>query len=103
MGAPDGRERMLKRHEIVVRIIEANSERLRLENEINGLDIQRRAAERALGKIAPAPIPQKILDAVDALADRKKLLDDKRTKLDVERQWLDETLADFDSSSAWRG
>lgn len=87
MGGSDGRERMLKRHEIVVRIIEANSRVLRIENEFNGLDIERRNAERAGSR-----------EAVAGIEARMKAIDEERVRLAAEKVWLDEALAAFDGA-----
>lgn len=96
MGTPDSREMMLKRHEIVVRIIEVNSRVLRLDNEINSLDIERRSAEREFGAAHSS-------DRRDALASielRAVDLGAKRHKLLTEKTWLEQTLDDFDSAAA---
>ena len=96
MGTPEGREHMLKRHEIVVRIIDANSRALRFVNEINGLDIQRSDFERQAKLEVPA------VGSREALADieqRMKSLEEQRRKLTVEKEWLEETLANFDNPS----
>jgi hypothetical protein len=89
----DGRKHMLLRHEVVVRIIETNSRRLRLDNEINGLDIERRIAER---DIAAAGTSQCAITALEAINENARRLDQERTKLDAERSWLEEQLAAFD-------
>ena len=96
MGTPEGREHMLKRHEIVVRIIDANSRALRFVNEINGLDIQRSDFERQAKLEVPA------VGSREALADieqRMKSLEELRRKLTVEKEWLEVTLANFDNPS----
>lgn len=87
---------MLKRHEIVVRIIETNSRRLRLDNEINGLDIERRIAERDV-ELRGAGEEQ-----ATALAGiRAKLvhLEEQRNKLAAEHDWLEQALAEFDGTT----
>lgn len=91
----EGRDHMLKRHEIVVRIIEANSRRLRLENEINGLDIERRIAERDLSNAVPGSSEERIASLGDQIEQMRRNL----SKLDTEREWLDEALADFDKAA----
>ena len=95
MGTPEGRELMLKRHEIVVRIIELNSQALRLESEINGLDIERRNAER--NRLAsPTDEGDKLLTEID---QRAADLDAKREKLIAEKSWLEQSLDDFDAAT----
>ena len=95
MGTLDGRDHMLKRHDIVVRIIEANSRRLRLDNEINGLDIERRSAERDL---KDAPDGEGITERFATIDTRLAALREESSKLDATRAWLDQSLAEFDGS-----
>ena len=96
MGTPEGRDLMLQRHEIVVRIIEANSRALRLENEINGLDIQTLNAKRDI-ELSETEDNRKNLADIE---ERKRSLEDQRSALLVEKQWLDQALDDFDMASA---
>lgn len=93
MASADGRERMLQRHEIVVRIIEANSRRLHLENEINGLDIERRVAERDLAANAEDGVLAALLSEIEAKIAASRA---ESRKLETERDWLDQSLAEFD-------
>lgn len=95
MGTPEGRDHMLKRHDIVVRIIEANSRRLRLDNEINGLDIERRIAERDLKDLAS---DQSVIERLTSVEAKLSALREESNKLDVTRAWLDRALAEFDGS-----
>lgn len=93
MGSAEGRQHMLQRHEIVVRIIEANSRRLHLENEMNGLDIERRIAERDL---TAAPNDPEIRARLTETEAKISALKQESHKLETERDWLDQSLADFD-------
>lgn len=93
MGTPDGRDRMLKRHEIVVRIIDANAKDLRLANAFIGLDVERRNAERELTAAAP---PTGAREALADIEKRMDAIDQDRAKLAAEKAWLDEVLAEFD-------
>lgn len=95
MTTADGRERMLQRHEIVVRIIEANSRRLHLENEINGLDIERRIAERDL---AADPGDAALSAQLAAIETKMTASRAESRKLETERDWLDQSLAEFDGA-----
>lgn len=95
MGTPEGRDHMLKRHDIVVRIIEANSRRLRLDNEINGLDIERRIAERDLKE---AGSDQSAIERLENVEAKLMTLREESNKLDVTRAWLDQSLAEFDGT-----
>lgn len=97
MGTPEGREHMLKRHEIVVRIIEANSKALRLDNEINGLDIERRIAVRDFELTADVAQSQTALATLTAKLDE---LRQQRARLESERQWLEHALSEFDGAPA---
>lgn len=93
VGTPEGRDHMLKRHEIVVRIIEANSRRLKLDNELNGLDIERRIAERDLTEEKNEAELRARLAAVEA---KLAVLREESSKLDIERDWLGQSLDEFD-------
>jgi hypothetical protein len=95
MSTPEGRDHMLKRHDIVVRIIEANSRRLRLDNEINGLDIERRIAERDL---QAAPDDQNVIGRLASVDAKISVLQEASNKLELTREWLDQSLAEFDGS-----
>jgi hypothetical protein len=94
MGTSDGREHMLKRHEIVVRIIDVNSRALRMENEINGLDIELRTAEREAGEGSDGR-------SGDAVKISMKIaeLETQRQKLVLEKQWLEQALDELDGMS----
>lgn len=93
MGTAEGRQHMLQRHEIVVRIIEANSRRLQLENEMNGLDIERRIAERDL---TATPNDGELRARLSQTEAKISTLQHQGRMLDAERDWLDQSLADFD-------
>lgn len=95
MDPADGRERMLQRHEIVVRIIEANSRRLHLENEINGLDIERRIAERDL---IAKPDDYEIRARLTGIETKMEASRGESVRLENERDWLDRSLAEFDGA-----
>lgn len=95
MTATDGRQHMLQRHEIVVKIIEANARRLHLENEINGLDIERRVAERDL---VAAPNDGAARALLAEIQSKISISRNERLKLDAECDWLDHTLAEFDGT-----
>lgn len=97
MSDVDGKERMLKRHEIVVRIIEANSRRLHLENERNGLDIERRIAER---DVSAAPDDDAIRARLATLQSKIAEAQAACLKLEAERDWLDQSLAAFDGTQS---
>lgn len=97
MTTTDGRQRMLERHEIVVKIIEANARRLHLENEINGLDIERRVAERDLRAAPNDRAARALLAEIETKITGSR---NERLKLDAECEWLDHTLAEFDGTPA---
>jgi len=86
---------MLQRHEIVVRIIEANSRRLHLENEINGLDIERRIAERDL---IAKPDDYEIRARLTGIETKMEASRGESVRLENERDWLDRSLAEFDGA-----
>lgn len=95
MSTPGGRDVMLQRHEIVVRIIDINSRALRIENESNGLDIERRNAERDCSQ---APSSQTD-EALAAIHDRIQQLDASRKRLVAEKTWLEQALDNFDNAA----
>jgi chromosome segregation ATPase len=100
MGTPDGREQMLERHEIVVRIIDTNSRRLRLDNEMHGLDIERLIAERDLAADGDnAEVRARLIDIEAKLAG----LREKSSKLETEHTWLEQSLAEFDGGDVKSG
>ncbi|RUP08814.1 hypothetical protein [Hyphomicrobium sp.] len=96
MSTPDGRDVMLKRHEIVVRIIDVNSRILRIDNEINGLDIERRNAERDVHAVPSSGRGE----ALFTIEERISELGAMRQKILTEKAWLEQTLDDFDSAAA---
>lgn len=83
---------MLQRHEIVMRIMAANSRRLHLDNEIHGLDIERRIAERDLTLAPDGETTARLQEIGDRIASLKA----ECSKIDAEREWLDQSLTDFD-------
>lgn len=95
MAADDDRARMLQRHEIVVRIIEVNSRRLHFENEINGLDIERRIAERDLAANPDDGLTRALLAGIETKMSASR---SDSIKLETERDWLEQSLAEFDGA-----
>lgn len=95
MTTTDGRQLMLQRHEIVVKIIEANARRLHLENEINGLDIERRVAERDLIAEPNDGAARALLAEIESKIATSR---SESLKLEAERDWLDQILAEFDGT-----
>lgn len=96
MTTPNPRDLMLQRHEIVMRIMAANSRRLHLDNEINGLDIERRIEERD----TPLTPDGEATIRLQEITQRLVSLKDECSKIQVEREWLEQTLAEFDRGAA---
>lgn len=96
MTMPDAKDLMLQRHEIVMRIMAANSRRLHLDNEINGLDIERRIEERDLPQTQTGDAATRLQQISERLASLK----DECSKIQAEREWLEQALTDFDRGMA---
>ncbi len=95
MGGSKERDAMMERHRIVVSIIEINSQQLRCDSISAGLDIERLCAVR------DAERPGEVPEASEALADierRAREVEERKRKLKVEREWLEQSLAEFDQS-----
>lgn len=95
MSAEDGREPMLERHKIVVAIIELNSQQLRCDSAAAGLDVERLTAEREFERSGETPETRA---AMDEIAKRTAAIEEKKRKLQVEREWLEQALQEFDAS-----
>ncbi|MCB1483667.1 MAG: hypothetical protein KDJ17_02115, partial [Hyphomicrobiaceae bacterium] len=89
------REHMLSRHEIVVAIIEINSQQLRCDSIAAGLDIERLCAVRDLERDGSNPAAR---EALDEIGRRTHDNEEKKRKLNLEREWLEKSLADFDQT-----
>ena len=88
------RNRMMERHNIVVGLIEVNSQQLRCDSQAAGLDIERLNAERDVERQGSSQA------ARDALADverRAEEVEAKKRKLAQERDWLETSLSEFDA------
>lgn len=97
MADSDNRDSMMERHKIVVALIEVNSQQLRCDSASAGLDIERLYAVREcerLGDTAEARA------ALDEIARRAGELDEKKKKLNQERNWLERSLSEFDAAMA---
>ena len=90
----DNRQPMLERHKIVVAIIEVNSQQLRCDSASAGLDVERLTAERDVTRFGDTPETR---EALAAVARRTSDVEERNRKLQVERAWLEQTLAEFDA------
>ena len=89
--------RMIERHKLVVNIIDVNSQQLRCESAIAGLDIERLTAQRDTESANPSSEAKAVLAALD-----KKMiaLSDQSQRLSTEREFLNASLSEFDAVSA---
>ena len=93
MTGDSGKERMMERHNIVVAIIEINSQQLRCDSAAAGLDIERLSARRDFEQKGDTPETREALAALDI---RLAEIEDKKRKLAQSRDWLETSLAEFD-------
>ena len=89
--------RMIERHKLVVNIIDVNSQQLRCESAIAGLDIERLTAQRD-SESANASSEAKAVLA--ALEKRMIALSDESQRLSTQREFLNASLSEFDAVSA---
>ena len=90
----DNRQPMLERHKIVVAMIEVNSQQLRCDSQSAGLDVERLTAERDLKEQGDTEAARA---ALAAIARRTADVEEKISKLQVEREWLEQALKEFDA------
>ena len=90
----DNRQPMLERHKIVVAMIEVNSQQLRCDSQSAGLDVERLTAERDLKEQGDTEATRA---ALAAIARRTADVEERINKLQVEREWLEQALKDFDA------
>ena len=94
MADTAGKDRMMERHNIVVAMIEINSQQLRCDSAAAGLDIERLNARRDFEQQGDTPETREALAAIDR---REAEIDDKKRKLAQSRDWLESSLRDFDN------
>lgn len=90
----DKRQPMLERHKIVVAIIEVNSQQLRCDSQTAGLDVERLTAERDAKQMGDTAETR---SALASIAQREAELEEKQKKLQIEREWLEKVLSEFDA------
>ena len=88
------RDRMMERHKIVIALIEVNSQQLRCDSPSAGLDIERLNAKRDAEQLGNTP---DVREALTAIEKRTSEIDERKRKLRQERDWLEQSLADFDA------
>ncbi len=91
------RERMIARHDLVVRIIEINSQQMRCQSARAGLEIERACAVRDAALPDAAPDLVEVIAALDA---RMAAFAAEDAKLAAQRDFLDAGLAEFDAAAA---
>lgn len=89
--------RMIERHKLVVSIIDVNSQQLRCESAIAGLDIERATALRDAEAADPLPEAKTVLAALDK---KMMALSDESQRLATQREFLNASLSEFDAVSA---
>jgi septal ring factor EnvC (AmiA/AmiB activator) len=94
MADTGDRERFQARHQLVLALIEINSQQLRCDSQAAGLDIERLNAERDVEHTDNAEQARSALAEVERRAAE---VDAKRRKLAQERDWLESSLAEFDA------
>jgi len=87
------RSKMMERHNIVVAMIEVNSQQLRCDSQAAGLDIERLNARRDVERSGGSPESQKALAEIER---RTQEVEEKKRKLAQERDWLETSLSEFD-------
>lgn len=94
MAETGDRERFQERHKLVLALIEVNSQQLRCDSQSAGLDIERLNAQRDVERTNNAEEASKALAEIER---RSTELEAKKRKLAQERDWLETSLAEFDS------
>lgn len=93
MADTENRDQMLERHKIIVSLIEVNSQQLRCDSIAAGLDIERLCAVRELERPGGAPGAR---DALAAIDKRIREIEERKKKLKLEREWLEQSLSEID-------
>jgi hypothetical protein len=93
MSKDADRARMIERHNLVVRIIEINSQQLRCESGRVGLDIERASAVRDAALPGASPDLQELIMTLD---QRMAALVDESQRLARQRDFLNKVLTEFD-------
>ncbi len=91
--------RMVDRHKLVVSIIDVNSQQLRCESAIAGLDIERACAIREASSNDDVAKADAAKSEVIALDKRMILLCDESQRLATQREFLNTSLSEFDAVS----
>ena len=89
--------RMIERHKLVVSIIDVNSQQLRCESAIAGLDIERATALRDTEAANPSPEAKTVLASLEK---KMMALSDESQRLSTQREFLNASLSEFDAVSA---
>jgi hypothetical protein len=94
--ARSGRESMLARHKLIDAMIENNTRQLKFDRARGGADIERACAVRDCEKDPADPEPIERLRAVEL---RLRELDEEHRRLVAEREWLNQSLFEFDQAA----
>jgi hypothetical protein len=90
------RDRMIARHKLIEGIIRNNEMQLKNESARGGAEIELECARRDVARVGAGPETQVELERVTA---RLQALRDEHQRLVIEREWLNTSLLEFDSSS----
>ena len=97
MSKEADRARMIERHNLVVRIIEINSQQMRCESTRAGLDIERACAVRDAALPNASPGLHQLIATLD---QRMAALADESQRLATQREFLNTALTDFDGGAS---
>ena len=97
VASESDKSRMIERHKLVVSIIDVNSQQLRCESAIAGIDIERACAQRDVDSGNPSAEAKAVLAALE-----KKMiaLSDESQRLATQREFLNASLSEYDAVSA---
>jgi len=94
--ARSGRESMLARQKLIDAMIDNNMRQLKFDRARGGAEIERACAVRDCEKEPGASEPIERLRAIDL---RLRELDEEHRRLVAEREWLNQSLFEFDQAA----
>ena len=97
VASESDKTRMIERHKLVVNMIDVNSQQLRCESAIAGLDIERACALR---DVDPRKDSVETKAVVAALDKRMSALSDESQRLATQREFLNTSLSEFDAAGS---
>ena len=97
VASESDKARMIERHKLVVNMIDVNSQQLRCESAIAGLDIERACATR---EARSGTVSAETEAVVAALDKRMAALSDESQRLATQREFLNVSLSEFDAAAS---